>query len=113
MAVVANRAPSNPAFWLVAPIPEGFAVRGDSSAPLSGDVALPVHLWWSGDGSDSLDMADPDTRAFVYERVLTNGTAEDVVEWVNPDSLVEAWERMYITVPVAEVWQPWIDAQCR
>lgn len=63
MAVVANRAPSNPAFWLVAPIPDGFAVGSDSSAPVSGDVVLPVHLWWSDDGTGSLDTTSTPVRS--------------------------------------------------
>lgn len=108
MATVARR-PTNNAFDRSADVPEGFAPGMETSAPTSGEFHLPTHLWWSAQDDRLLDFAVEETRVFVYEKVLRNGAANDVVEWVDPIELLRAWDQMQIGAAVHDVWQPWID----
>lgn len=113
MAIVAaRRSRPNPAFDRCAEIPEGFGLSFDSAAPLSGVHQLPVYLWWSSD-QQTFDFDSAETRAFVYERVLHEGSAADVVAWIQPAELARLWDQMRVTAVVADVWDPWAQNQCR
>lgn len=113
MAIVAaRRSRANPAFDRCAPIPCHFDVSFVSDAPLSGTHELPISIWWSSEDR-TLDLDSEATRAFVYERVLHEGTSADVCEWIRPTELVRLWDRMRVTAAVADVWDPWVQAQCR
>jgi len=113
MAIVAaRRSRPNPAFERCADIPDGFDVSFASQARLSGVHELPISIWWSSKDR-SFDLANEETRTFVYERVLHEGTSVDVLAFVQPAELVRLWPRMRVTAAVADVWDPWVQAQCR
>jgi len=110
MATVAHRSSStSPSFLRAALIPAGFSPEGETEAPTSGLHRLPVRLWWSFQSDEPLDMSVESTRVAVYEKVLHNGTIEDVAAWIDPAELVRLWPSMQVTATVADVWQPWVD----
>lgn len=97
-----------PARWRTAPVPDGF---GDAPyTGLEGPVELPVRLEWSTRGV-TRDLQDPEDRQVVYETVLTEGTTEDVLAYINPVLLLEDWDSLTIPPAVRETWQPWITQQ--
>jgi hypothetical protein len=97
------------ATWRRASVPREFGDK-ESSAPLTGVLRLPLHIWWSGDESSLLDMADSNDRRFAYEQILSNGTAADVDELIHPAQLVQDWDDLFLTAAVAEIWVPWFEA---
>lgn len=110
MAFVAHRNPNtSPSFLRSAPVPGGFSPHEPSPAPLAGLHRLPLRLFWSAQNDDPFDMANEESRVWAYEKVLHNGTADDVTEWVSPVELIRLWPQMQITATVYDVWQPWID----
>jgi hypothetical protein len=65
---------------------------------LSGTIALPARLFWSGPDPRAVrwDLADPTRRRDVYEITLVEGTLDDIRELVNGAELVRLWDRMYL-----------------
>lgn len=96
------------AVWRRAPIPAGFGER-PSSAPVTGLIDLPLHIWWSGTETPQLDLAQPGDRRFAYEQILANGTADDVEAFIHPEQLVADWDDLFLTAAVAELWVPWYE----
>ncbi len=94
-----------PARWRTAPIPGGFG--SDPYTGLEGPVELPGRLEWSTRGV-TRDLHDPEDRQVVYEIVLTEGTAEDVLAYIDPVLLLAGWDSLTIPPAVRETWQPWI-----
>lgn len=74
-----------------------------------GVVHLPLHLSWSGE-SYGYDLSDRQDRARLYERVLTEGTEDDIVVYVDLDHLVDVWAEMVLPAHVREAWQDTIDS---
>lgn len=75
----------------------------------SGVVQLPLHLSWSGDHY-RYDLSDSTDRARLYERVLTEGTEQDIEYYVELDLLVETWNALVLPARVREAWQRVVDA---
>lgn len=75
----------------------------------SGVVQLPLHLSWSGDNY-RYDLSDSTDRARLYERVLTEGTEQDIEYYVELDLLVETWNALVLPARVREAWQRVVDA---
>jgi len=112
MAIVAaRRSRPNPAFDWCAEIPSGFHRDNVSEAPITGVHTLPITIWWSSEHR-TFDLGNDDTLSFVYERVLHEGTAADVVAWIQPRELIRLWDQMRVTAAVADTWDPWVRAQC-
>jgi hypothetical protein len=82
---------------------------------LSGLVALPARLFWSGPDPRAVrwDLADPLRRRDLYEIALVEGTLDDIRELVNGAELVRLWDQMYLPPWVRTGWQPLIDAAAR
>ena len=80
--------------------------------PLSGRVALPATLFWSGPRPRAVrwDLADIDRRRDLYEIVLVQGSLDDLRALVNGPALVELWDRMYLPPWVRAAWRELIDA---
>ena len=72
---------------------------------------MPVSVWWSSKDR-VFDLGNEETRIFVYERVLQEGTSDDVIAWIQPRELLRLWDQMRVTAAVADVWDPWVQAQC-
>ena len=68
-------------------------------------VQLPIHLNWS-DRDRRFDLRDRQQRARVYEIVLREGTAEDVMAYIDGALLVDLWHDLVIP---KEVRAPWDD----
>ena len=91
-------------FYREVDIPDDF---GDCiAAPPTGRITLPAHVAWSGQGE--LDLDDPDDRRYVYELVLTEGTADDVRTYVDPDILVTEWDDLRLAPHVRDQWGAWL-----
>lgn len=71
-------------------------------------VELPLHLSWSGDHY-SYDLANRNDRDRLYERVLTEGTTQDIAHYVELDLLVDAWDDLVLPAHIREAWQPIIE----
>jgi len=85
---------------------------GELRGWLSGVVALPARLFWSGPDPRAVrwNLADSGRRRDLYEIVLVEGTLDDVRELVNGPELVRLWDRIYLPPWVRAAWQPLIDA---
>jgi len=84
----------------------------DLQGSLSGAVALPAELFWSGPEPRTVrwDLANPDRRRDLYEIVLVEGTLDDVQRLVNGHALLELWDQLYLPPWVRAAWRPLIDS---
>jgi hypothetical protein len=73
------------------------------AGPLTGEVALPVRLAWSG--QRSFDLAIEHDRRLLYELVLTEGGIEDVRRYVAAAELVRLWDDLWLSPHVRRAWQ--------
>jgi len=105
-----SRGLRTPARWRSAEIPHRYgSVR--YCGP-EGRVGLPVRLDWSSGGTVR-DLRDPVQRRRVYEIVLSVGSADDVLRYIDPDALVEVWSSLVVSAAVRETWEPWIARRVR
>lgn len=68
-------------------------------------VTLPLHLAWSGQRRE-YRLADRGDRARVYEMVLREGGAEDVLRYVDGVLLVDLWDDLVLPRDVRAAWAP-------
>lgn len=73
-----------------------------------GRVRLPLHLNWSHPGRE-FDLADRRQRARVYEIVLREGTAQDIVDYIDGALLVDLWPELILPAQIRREWQVLID----
>jgi transcriptional regulator with XRE-family HTH domain len=71
-------------------------------------VTLPLHLNWS-DPDRLFDLGDRKQRARAYEIVLREGSAEDLLTYVDGVLLVELWDELVLPREVRSAWQPLIE----
>lgn len=71
-------------------------------------VRLPLHLNWSEPGR-VFDLRDRRERARVYEIVLREGAADDVLAYVDGVLLVELWDDLVLPRAVRAAWMPLIE----
>jgi transcriptional regulator with XRE-family HTH domain len=74
-----------------------------------GPVRLPLHLNWSQPGRE-FDLADRRQRARVYEIVLREGTAQDILDYIDGALLVDLWPGLILPAEVRRAWQPLIGS---
>ncbi|WP_250287534.1 helix-turn-helix domain-containing protein [Frankia sp. CiP1_Cm_nod2] len=67
-------------------------------------VRLPAHLDWSSPGR-IYDLADRRQRHRLYEIVLREGRAEDVLAYVDGALLVDAWPELVLPAPIRCAWE--------
>lgn len=72
-------------------------------------VVLPVTLNWSDYGR-VYRLANRSDRARLYETVLLEGTAADVVRYIDGVLLVDLWQDLVLPAWVRSAWTPVIDA---
>jgi transcriptional regulator with XRE-family HTH domain len=71
-------------------------------------VELPLTLNWSQPGR-LFRLADRGDRARVYELVLREGSAADVLAYIDGALLVELWDELVLPRAVRAAWSPLID----
>jgi hypothetical protein len=71
-------------------------------------VQLPLRLNWS-DSNRVYLMADRSDRARVYELVLREGSAQDVLSYVDGALLVDLWQELVLPRDVREAWSPVVE----
>lgn len=77
------------------------ALRG----PTSGEVVLPLRLFWSPEGR-VFDLADPFTLREMYAVVLQESIrAEELAAWLNGEKLVELWPELWLPKGVRRGWE--------
>lgn len=72
----------------------------------SGVVALPRRLAWSGAGERRYDLAVEHDRRMLYETVLTEGSLDDVRQYVDATELVRLWDELWLPARVQRAWAP-------
>ncbi|MEU6570423.1 hypothetical protein [Streptomyces parvulus] len=77
----------------------------DLAGPTRGEVALPLHVAWSGLTSYTLDR--PKTRLGLYRIVLAEGQQDDLVAFLDRGLLIEQWPllRRMISRHLRDVWE--------
>ncbi|MGH3490134.1 MAG: helix-turn-helix transcriptional regulator [Actinopolymorphaceae bacterium] len=71
-------------------------------------VQLPLHLNWSTP-ERTYDMADRQERARVYEIVLREGTANDILTYIDGALLLDLWPDLILPTHVRQAWAPTIE----
>jgi transcriptional regulator with XRE-family HTH domain len=72
-------------------------------------VTLPLHLNWSVPGRE-FDLRDRTQRARVYEVLLREGSADDLLSFVDGALLVDAWSDLVLPQEVRRAWEPVVNA---
>jgi hypothetical protein len=74
--------------------------------PLSGEVGLPLHVFWSGGdpAATRWDLGDPDARRSLYEIVLQQGGLDELRALVNGSELVRLWPALFLPPWVRAAW---------
>ncbi len=67
-------------------------------------VRLPTHLNWS-DPERTYDLADRQQRHRLYEIVLREGRAEDILGYIDGALLVDAWPELVLPAPIRRAWE--------
>jgi transcriptional regulator with XRE-family HTH domain len=77
----------------------------DLRGPVTGTVELPLWLSWSHPGL-TFDLADQDMRQWMYEIVLREaGSLEDLTTYLDRDTLIALWPRLYLPKGVRLAWE--------
>jgi len=77
--------------------------------PGLGKVRLPTSVFWSG--NRDLDLSNRDDRLIAYEAVMTNGTADDILTYLDRDGLLEIFDDMYLPPVTRAAWAPVVMAE--
>ncbi len=76
----------------------------DLHGPASGNVELPLRLFWQPDRTFDLD--DPDSLRWMYENVLREAIrAEELAAFLNKDLLVAVWPDLCLPDGVRAAWE--------
>ena len=78
-----------------------------STAPWSGVIELPPRLYWS-DGHNRFDLGDEAERRLLYQIVLTEGSADDVREFLHLPTMLRIWDQLWLSAAVHDAWDPWV-----
>ena len=77
----------------------------DLRGPVAGTVKLPLWLFWS-QPDHAFDLADPEMRQWMYETVLREaGSLADLTTYLDRDTLVALWPRLYLPRGVRQAWE--------
>nr|WP_202889634.1 helix-turn-helix transcriptional regulator [Actinopolymorpha rutila] len=71
-------------------------------------IKLPLHLNWSAPDL-TYDLADRSQRARVYEIVLREGSADDILTYVDGALLIDLWPDLVLPPDIARAWGPLIE----
>jgi transcriptional regulator with XRE-family HTH domain len=77
----------------------------DLRGPTAGTVELPLWLFWS-QPDRRFDLDDSDMRQWMYEIVLREaGSLEDLTTYLDRDTLIALWPRLYLPRGVRHAWE--------
>jgi hypothetical protein len=68
-----------------------------------GIVTLPLNVSWSGP-TRTWNLNDKRQRRRVYEKVLTEGTEDDVRRFVDINQLIDEWDELWLPPHVRQAW---------
>lgn len=71
-------------------------------------IELPLHLNWSAPGR-RFDLRDRADRARVYEVLLREGTADDIVRYVDGALLADLWDELVLPPAIRSAWATVIE----
>jgi hypothetical protein len=78
---------------------------GSLRGPVSGEVRLPLRLFWSLP-DHQFDLDDPDTRRWYYETVLREASRpDDLTVYLDGATLVRLWPELYLPKGVRRAWE--------
>jgi hypothetical protein len=69
----------------------------------SGTVTLPARVFWSGPDR-TWDLDNRRQQIQVYEIILTEGTEEDVRDFIDLDTLLDLWPDLWLSPHVRSAW---------
>ncbi len=73
------------------------------------DVVLPLEVSWSSPGR-AYQVRDRRQRARLYEVVLREGGAEELMRYLDGPLLVDLWDDLVLPRAIRQAWQPVVDA---
>jgi hypothetical protein len=77
----------------------------DLQGPGAGIVELPLWLFWS-QPDRTFDLNEPEMRKWMYEIVLREaGSVEDLTTYLDRDTLIALWPRLYLPKGVRRAWE--------
>ena len=97
-------------------VPRGYQARpgrravvvaslADLRGPAEGTVELPIWLFWSNP-DHTFDLGDKDMRRWLYQTVLREaGQPEDLVAYLDGDTLVALWPELFLPPGVRQAWE--------
>ena len=81
------------------------ASLADLHGPIEGQVELPIWLFW-GHPDHTFDLGDEDMRRWLYQTVLREaGQPEDLVAYLDGDTLVALWPELFLPPGVRQAWE--------
>ncbi len=81
------------------------ASLADLRGPAEGTVELPIWLFWSNP-DHTFDLGDKDMRRWLYQTVLREaGQPEDLVAYLDGDTLVALWPELFLPPGVRQAWE--------
>jgi hypothetical protein len=89
-------------------IPENFQ---QSSVEIDAtNIQLPRHIWWS-DPPLVFDLTKKKERNRLYELVLTEGSEDDVSQFIDFQTLLTIWTELFLPRYVRRQWESWLESQ--
>lgn len=93
--------------WRASRPPAG---RDPWTGPSSGVVELPLRLYWS-DRHNRFDLADHAERRLLYQIVLSEGSADDVGQFLHLPTMLNIWDQLWLSAAVHDAWDRWVAIQ--
>jgi hypothetical protein len=90
---------------MLADIPEDLDEAGIEKA--RGVVRLPHHLDWSHP-VPVYDLEDPQTRAYIYGKVMREGLEDDLRYYIDVDWLIKLWPHIGAPPAHTAAWIDWV-----
>ncbi|MHA6668615.1 hypothetical protein ACX3O0_07070 [Homoserinimonas sp. A447] len=75
----------------------------DLTGPSTGVINLPRIIYWGPE--ETVDLADPVDIRRMYQALVRMGTVAQQVEWLNRDSLIEAWPDLVLPARCISHWE--------
>jgi hypothetical protein len=72
--------------------------------PSTGILTLPHRVYWGPDPVIDLDFRDGSEK-MAYRAVIAEGSAEDQIELLNRDLLIELWPSLVFPRRVRDLWE--------